>query len=459
MVLPPLLYPIAQAVLTGGLLWLTWSEGGFASTAPRRPRIRIFLEGALAGAVMAPSFLLFREAPSWAMHAARAYGLGDEAGWYRLAWVTAVGPTVAMLLLGGVLVLFRRRSGGAPFPKIAPVLAVLAVLVTAGGAYPVVSSLNNMDALRRSLSRRLGLPGYELTRFAYVALPDGSVQVSIAPDGSANEDGWDRIACTGETVKAVETFLERRNWRTQLGLRAWMHLHACASIDWLKSRNMDLAMQLIDQAPSPVAVQRLLDMLENCPSSLENRKYLDQLADSSRFHWLSDDGPRWLGLAYLRFGDAEKARALLMNAGLEPEEFRRILTGVTPIADGKVTGKVTIEGVPEEGLRLGLVRLEHVDRMAGLQPPYEWRAVLASVYTRKDGSFTFDDIPEGRYALVMTGGPVGRRRGVPKVTPPGEILVDRFHAVADVNTLDLYFDPEPVQPPPPPPYAPPQERT
>jgi hypothetical protein len=207
-------------------------------------------------------------------------------------------------------------------------------------------------------------------------------------------------------------------------------------------------------------MQRLLDMLENCPSSLENRKYLDQLADTSRFHWLTDEGPRWLGLAYLRFGDAEKARTLLMNSGLKPEEFRSMLTGVTPIADGKVSGKLTIDGAPEEGLRIGLVRLEHLGRIAGMQPPYEWRAVLTSAYTRKDGTFAFEDIPEGRYALVITGGPVGRRRGVPKLTPPGEIVVDRFHAAVDMKPLDLTFEPEPPAPIPPPPYAPPdQERT
>ena len=461
--LPRILYPIVQAILTGALLWLIWSEGGLASAAPRRPRGRILLEGALAGAAMSPSFLLFREAPSWAMNASRAYGLGDEAAWYGLAWVTALGPTLAMVLLGGVLVLFRRRPDGAPAPRIAPVLAILGVLIAGGGTYPLVQSLNDMDAMRRSLGRHLGLPRYELNRFAYIVMPDGSVQTSIVPDGSANEDGWDRISCTSESIKAVEDFLALRKWRTQLRVRAWSHLHACASIDWLKSRNLDITMQLIEHAPTPVALQRLLDMLENCPTSAKYRKYLDRIADTNRFHWLTDEGKRWLGLAYLRFGDAEKARSLLMNSGLKPDEFRRMLTGVTPIADGKVTGKITVDGVPEVGMRLGLVRLEQVERLVALRPPHEWRAVVTSTYTGSDGSFTFDDIPEGRYALVMTGGPVGLRRGTPKVAPPADILVDRFHAVANLKTLDLYFDPTPVPPqePPatPPPYAPRQERT
>ncbi len=457
--LPPLIHPLVQATLTGALLWLTWAEGGLASTAQRRPRGPILLEGALAGAAMAPSFLLFREAPAWAANATQAYGLGEKAGWYQLAGVTALGPTLAMLLMGVILVLFRRRSADAPIPRFAPALALLGAILAIGGAVPVQSSSRAMDVGRRSLGRVLGLPRYELTRFAYIALPDGNIAVAIAPDGSANEEGWDRIACTGETIEAVETFLERREWRSQLTYRAWMHLHACASIDWLKSRNMDVAMQMIEHAPSPVALQRLMDMLENCPSSLENRKYLDQLADTGRFRWLTKEGKRWLGLAYLRFGDAERARSLLMNSGLDANEFRSMLTGVTPLAEGKVNGKITIDGTPVEGLRLGIARLENVERMLGLRPAHEWRAVLVSAYTRKDGSFSFEDIPEGRYVLVLTGGPVGRRPGVATLTPPGAIILAPFNAAADHQTLDLHFEPEPQRPTPPPPYAPPQERT
>jgi hypothetical protein len=423
------------------VLWLIWGPGGPISPAPKEAGISRLAWGLGAGIAATPAVVALQQAHVWLQTAAPAFSLADAGGWHTLLWLSLLTPAVAGVYLALVVAAFRPRPVARPqafrFAALAAVAAVLAL--PAVGA--VHAALNHLDSEGVGLARTLGLRASPLPRMAALFVPDGRVLYSNTTDGTDDGRGQDRIACNGETVNAVERFVSQRRYRSHQMFRAFVHLHDCAAIDWLTTRSLELDLQFLEHAPTPVAARVLLDKLADCPTTPEHLRFLDQLADPARFRWAEPDRSRWLGAAYRRFGKSDKALEFLRRVKLSQEEFQSALAGIEPLADGTVRGEIRLIGHPAEGARIGLVQAGKIGELAGLCRPFAWRQVAASTYADQQGRFEFRNIPEGDYVLVMTWSSIGRLRGRPvAVSHPGVIQINRFRPNASLPPVDLRFE-------------------
>jgi hypothetical protein len=195
----------------------------------------------------------------------------------------------------------------------------------------------------------------------------------------------------------------------------------------------------------------LQDKLGDCAITPQNRAILDAVGDPKRFERKDEATRRWLGFIYLRFGDMDKAREFLLNTGLTPNEIRGIFGGISPLTNGVVRGKMTVNSRPENGVRLGLIRVDRWPPMMGINPALQWRQVMELAHTNPQGEYEFRSIPEGRYVLVITGGGVTPNpRRMAQITPsPGLIVVNHMNRQVQVPTFDMRFVRRRLPPPQP----------
>lgn len=437
---PTILGPYLHSLLLFLVLWLVWAPGGPVCPRPALSTRERVGWGLLAGAAAVPLVFALHGGRIAVQAAGSAYSLADRDGWLGLARLALLLPTAAAGLCGLVAWAFRPRALHRGSLALPAVLALAGLLLGAVGTERARVVLRRMDVGPYRLSRRLGLPPSNLGRYTYILAQGGAVGFAVTLDGSDDVAGGDPIACNLQTIRAVEGYLRERQYRTQLAFRGFMHLFDCAAIEWLSTRALEVALETMERAPSPPAAQLMLEKLADCPTTPENRRILDTLADPQQFQWSRAVGRRWLGLAYLRFGEPQRAREYLLRADLSPMELRRILGGVSPLAGGTVRGRMRIRGRREANLRLGLVRADNWPGMSGQRRPTEWRRVITSAHTRGDGAFEFRNISEGSYVLVVTGGGIGRIRGLPVVRRHPDVLrLDRFHPEITVPEFNLDF--------------------
>jgi hypothetical protein len=439
--LPFPLVPLVESLLLLCLLWLLWGAGGPLSRERELPAHEVLRWGLAAGAGAYPALLLLTAGPVWLAGVGGALSLSDRAEWQRLLAVSVFLPVFGFAYLAGCVYLFRPRIvtqgrfGG---------VALLSLGVLAGGmsgAYAMDRILDRYDAGGGTLAQKLKLNPSPLGRFALVLTPRGFGALSITEDGSTDPRGV-RIACNGESVKKVEAFLTTSHYRSQLALTAYRHLKTCTYLDWLSPRSMELDLAMLQAAPNAEAAQSLMEKLAECPITPETRRVLDQFADDTRLRWDDADLHQWLGAAYARFGEIEKARRHLDRASMSREERDRILTGEPLLTNGTIRGRMTLAGKPENLMRIGLVRAERWLLMRGIVRPEGWRVVLAATYTNRQGRFEFKNVPEGRYVLVMTGGQIGRLAGRPTITNnPGAIEISGAARTQDLGSIDVRLQP------------------
>jgi len=435
-----------ESLLLFGLLWLLWAPGGPIS--PRTPMAGSgsrLMWGLLAGSAAAPAIGLLYHTRIWLNEAAPAFSLADEPGWRFLFGAIVLAPAAAAFLLAVVSYVFRPQPVTPARMVIYCLVAVTVPALTALGVHRINRALVSVDARTAGLARVLNLPASPQPRFALVLTPRGRARFSRTLDGTDDGSGNDRIAANRKTIGAVEEFLHRRNFRSVHAFRSFVHLHDCASLDWLESRTLSLDLEFLERAPSPVAAELLLERIADAPITPEHRRVLDQLSDPKRFVWPQPFGDRWLGAAYRQFGDSDKALEYLRRAKLSDAEFRSAMGGVAPLTNGTIRGKMLVKGRPEASARMGLVRAAKWRQLAGDCRPYTWRTVMTSVYPKKDGTYEFTNIPEGDYVVIVTWGELGRDRGRPVVfDPPGVLSVDRFRPTLTVRPFDIRFE-EPAQ--------------
>lgn len=433
-------YPLF-ALLLFVALWSIWGPGGPVSPAQPEPGSSRLVWGLGAGVAALPAVVVIQQSKVWLLAAAPAFSLADRGGWQLLLGLALLLPAVAGVHLAVVAGQFRpRRVERAVALRLAGV-ALLAAALT----WPVVTaarvSLARLDSETVGLAKTLGLKASPLPRMAAVLVPDGRVLYSQTSDGTDDGRGQDRIACNGSTVQAVERFVAARHYRSHQMFRAFIHLHDCAAIDWLATRALELDVEFLERAPSPVAAEVLLAKLADCPTSPEHRRILDRVADPRQFIWKEPERSRWLGAAYRHFGDEDRALEFLRQAKLTPQEFQSAMGGVEPLVDGTVRGVVRLVGAPAGGARIGLVQVRKVREVVGVCRPFSWRQVAASTYADPQGRYEFRQIPEGDYVLIMTWGSIGRLRGRPvAVGHPGVIQINRFRPAVTLPAVDLRFE-------------------
>lgn len=444
---PPVPAAFLQALILGGVIWWVWGPRGWVAPNPAVSGRDAAFWALVAGLAAFPAILALNAGRVWLQAMSTAFSMADRSGWTGLILGALLIPALSGLYLAFHNALCRPRTT-TPALRAGALVGAGAALV-AGGVLALVgqSAAAGVDVGAGSLARLLKLEPSPLSRLAVLVAPSGRSVFSVAEDGSTFDPAAvdlpgvpDRIACNGDTVKAVEEFLVRRRYRSHLVYRAYIHLNACASLDWLTTRSLQVSLEMLEKAPSPLVARTLREKISDAAITPENRAILDQLADARRFAWPEPDRSRWLGLAYRRFGDAQKAQQYLLHAQLSEAEIGMALRGLTPLSEGVVRGKLTLRGKPVPLLRVGLVSLENWRQMVGPSLAYGWRHVLAAAHTDDQGRYEFKNIPEGDYVLIITGGGIGRFGGRPEVSPsPGIIRLNRFQPTFQVPTFDLEF--------------------
>jgi hypothetical protein len=431
---------LAHSILLCLLLWSIWGPRGLLSDDRKTGWSEVLCWGLLAGIAAVPAVLGAYQGQLWIQQAAGALSLANRSGWRWLLILGLAVPMAAAPWLALVAAVYRPRPL-APGCVRGAGLGALAVLVLTAAAGAILGGLRRrIDAEAPGLARLLRLEASPLRRFVLILAPDRQSVFSTAPDGSDDGTGRDRIACNGATVTACEQFLRQRGYQSVLVPRAYEHLYACASLDWLTTHSMEVNLATLEGSPAPVPAQRLLEKLADCPITPENRRLLDTLADPARFQWPEPRGRRWLTAAYLRFGDASRARTYLRTADMSNPGMRSMISGITPLAEGTVEGRISVQGREAEGVRLGLVRVDKWKQMAGFCRPEDWGQVSGVAYSGPGGKFTFTSMPEGDYVLALTGGGIGLYGGQAVVThAPGLIRLDRFHSRQVLKPLDIRF--------------------
>lgn len=436
---------VVHSMLAALLVWWVWGPRGLVAQGTAVPRRDQLVCALLAGVALTPAILALHDGRTWLVQASQAYSLADRSGWSQLTGLAVALPALAAAYCAAIAALYRPRTLSQPSLIGLICLSATIAVATGGMVGRINRETGRLDLQYSSLAARLNLRTSPLGRFAFIFTPDGGVYSSSVPDGSANEDGEDRIACDGKSIDAAKAFLQERNYRTALAPRAYQHLVSCYSLDWLATRSMTASLAMLEHAPTSAALTLLQEKLANCATTPENRAFFLALADPKRFTYRDEAARRWLGFAALRFGEMDRAREYLLNSGLSKEEVRQLFGGISPLTEGLVQGKMTLNGRPRNGVRLGLLRLDYISAMVGLKQALDWRQVLELAHTNPKGEFRFRSIPEGRYVLVVTGAGIVPGRRMPQMSPvPSLINLSRRQPRYQMPTFDLHF----VLPPP-----------
>jgi hypothetical protein len=430
----------------GVVLWWIWGPRGPLFPADAASGRDVLITGLLMGGAALPGVIGVYAAREWIYAAEGAFSVADAAGWRWLFTLCVATPIVSLLYLGAITRLFRPQALRTEHVTGLGLLALLAVGAAVLEDSQGRAALSRLDVGATSLAARLKLPAPQMQRYALILAPFGGLAPAIAEDG-VSESAQDSIRSTGLARDVVGQYLDRRRYRTTLAFRAFGFLDGCAGLDWESAKSLELRLKMAETAPSPLVMRLLLDRLVNCPTTPANRQVLDRLADPSVFVWPLPEGAKRLGAAYLRFGDAGRARKYLLSAQLDETQQRQLLGGVSPLSDGVVRGKITVEGKPLATIRVGLINEMDWQAMAGIQRPYSWAAVLDARVTDEQGRFEFHHIPQGRYLLVVTGARIGTTRRWSVSAHPGVIEVDRFRPQVTLPVMDFRSNGPTVAPP------------
>jgi len=449
-----------RMALVGAVVWLLFSRNGVAGDyesgnyeLPRdwAERTDLLLRGALAGTVGAlilhfPPFVsrdeLFRFYRSLG-------GLG-EAHWRMIAGLS-LGPAAALgfggagllIALGAPWLSARERLRAALAPGILLALILLFGRVWLPGwmqsryDYPPGNLATAVRRLAAAAGVRLASSGTERLailrqgRAAWLSVPG---QTIVGIEGSR------------EAAHKVEAFLERRNFATALADPAFKALHDAASLQWDVLESLRVDYLNLTRCPAPVYVSLFLDKLRDCASTPETRRYADLLADEDRFAFLDADSELLMGDLYARLGEWEKAARWYRRGGVPESRLRELLTERVMMRDGRVTGRILVNGRPARGVRVGLVpsrAVREAFRSAlgpGLIRPFWLRFLTAVTTTDAQGRFALEHIVAGHYRLILTSSEVRLPPGpqfLPARNAPGDMFIAYGKPHFELGDIDL----------------------
>jgi hypothetical protein len=105
-----------------------------------------------------------------------------------------------------------------------------------------------------------------------------------------------------------------------------------------------------------------------------------------------------------------------------------------------IRGRLSVNGRPGAGLRVGLLPAEHWQTLVGRPRPFELRWVAAATPTDAQGSFKLDSLGQGAFFLIVMGEPrqLPLRRFRARVEGnPGLLRLDRAHPMRDLGTIRI----------------------
>ncbi len=245
--------------------------------------------------------------------------------------------------------------------------------------------------------------------------PSGGEAVRVEERRMSDE----RVDLTPDSLSRLERFLERRRLRDVFAVDALAATRRGWLMWWEAEKALDAALLSSPGRAAP-DYRRALELFRAGPltdARLAKLRQLDALAEKR--------GPGFEGVtatqyifegfsaAYARFGLEEDARRWLYRIDrLWPVNDKRIeVTPVEDMRDGRIDGRLFLDGRPAVDVRVGLF--------------FAWRSTATnsthyflsgSTFPDEDGRFSFTALGPGRYHLALlgeAGALAGRVRGSP----------------------------------------------
>jgi hypothetical protein len=218
------------------------------------------------------------------------------------------------------------------------------------------------------LARAAGVPVGPGGRVATITLLPGPAPVLGVTPVVSNQG----LAATETSARAVWAYLRWRHFRTVHLFPALMHVCQCEALSWDSDRFLDTTLRSLQYNPHPGFCELLVEKLAHTAATPKARRALAQLQDPPSFHL--SPGAAW-GIWMLR-------------RRLDPE-------------GAVLSGRLWINGRPAAGTRVGLLDENRWQQFNGPTPALNHRLVVAGATVDPNGAFRFEQIPAGRYFLLV----------------------------------------------------------
>jgi len=304
--------------------------------------------------------------------------------------LTAAGLAAALLLAD-----FRPHASllvlGLAAAWAAPTLGVEAALSRWWGFGP------------RSLAEAAGIPTNDDAPRLTVVRLSGSERPPFREPVRMAAEGVD---LSPESLGRLDDFLRRSGYRGIFASEALKDLRQGWRQWWETDRALD-AMMISKPGRVHPDYRGALDLLRAGPLTPERYaklQRLDAFSRASTAGFEDVDGSQYIfegfSAAYARFGNEALARQWLYRIdNLWPINERKVeITPVEDFRDGRVTGRVLLDGLPALGVRVGLF---YVSTSSGTG--VTTRLLSSAAFPEDDGGFSFDELGPGTYELALLG--------------------------------------------------------
>jgi len=329
--------------------------------------------------------------------------------------------------------------------------------VTLAGIAVTGLSLILLVLLQRYLDLDKGLsqvPGVkaEAEMRALVILTDPPLHLPMKPvffDINATPMKSESVPYSDANERAVREYLERRGNATCLRGTIYNYLVDCRmreldAVGALKVREEALA-RTGDPGQGLLGIIRLL----MGPASGEYKAVLKQLSGDEDFS-AGGQGALRLGLAYARFGELQNARywyekGMCMRRSMPAKYAESYRPPAVPaFHGGRVSGRVTLDGVPVSGINVGVMTKNAVIDIfkkmkkgkKNISPFFDLMTLVDGEVTKADGSFSFPCLEGKDYALLLSI-KFTDKKTMRLLGSPGFITVSKDRPIKDVGVVRL----------------------
>jgi len=411
-------FPYTRAALAGGLTYLLWHRRGWLHTTSQPPSLWVILGQLICGALVGltahaftrheRTFADLQMVEDWLNAGYYDAGLWCQLGLYCIglhAWGGLLAATVAC---------FLGQPGTSLRARLRSVTPALLLLVTATGVAQIYTQRVWYDhyEFRMPLPLALGLPERWRPERRVVLLADQDNQPM--PYRITLGQSWVGLPLSDEVTELVRHKLQARDGRIASAKQLWFTLHDAATWNWDAVGAMGIARrQLASPSSTPVFGACLLEALHRLPPSPAVNQAVDELLAGQAWTYPEKECRREVVSIAWRFGRLADSEPFLQET--EREQYQKLLRQTPPGHGNEVTGRLLLADKPLEGVAVGLVRDEdwpvfYRDPRVPLTA-WEQRLVIASATTAADGSFTFPDLFDGQYHLVVKLRPRQMRAG------------------------------------------------
>lgn len=343
----------------------------------------------------------------------------------ELAGWTFVGPLLASLTATAVAVTAGLSAFILASEDVRPHARSLLLGLCAAWVLPTVATEAALQRWwgfgPRSLSEAAGVPTNRSAQTQTVLWLYASRGHAVQKD--AVRMAADAVDLSPQSLAKIEGFLRRAGARDVFARDAASALRQGWRQWWEADRALD-ALSLAVPGRLHPDYRRALDLIKAGPLNSVRYARLEALAaesmrSSAGFEDVAQSQYIFEGFsaAYARFGDEEKARQWLYRVdNLWPINEKKIeVTPVSDFRDGRVLGRLQVDGRVAPSVRVGLFLVWKSSSSAGAATS---RLLSGSGYTDEDGRFSFSELGPGRYCLALMARPEALRGRV--LDSPGE---------------------------------------